>query len=40
VLIATEAGAGATTMADGTTVVAAPGLLEPLLQLLDEGARR
>jgi myo-inositol-1(or 4)-monophosphatase len=39
VLIATEAGAGATTMADGTTVVAAPGLLEPLLQLLDEGAR-
>jgi myo-inositol-1(or 4)-monophosphatase len=40
VLIATEAGARATTMADGTTVVAAPGLLEPLLQLLDEGARR
>jgi myo-inositol-1(or 4)-monophosphatase len=39
VLVATEAGAGAATMADGTTVVAAPGLLEPLLQLLDEGAR-
>jgi myo-inositol-1(or 4)-monophosphatase len=40
VLIATESGAGAATMGDGTTVVAAPGLLEPLLRLLDEGAPR
>lgn len=39
VLIAEEAGAEATTLADGTTVVAAPGLLASLRGLLEEGTR-
>jgi myo-inositol-1(or 4)-monophosphatase len=39
VLIATEAGAETATLADGTTLVATPGLLEPLRALLVEGAR-
>jgi myo-inositol-1(or 4)-monophosphatase len=38
VLIATEAGAEATLLADGTTVVAAPGLLAPLRALIEAGA--
>jgi myo-inositol-1(or 4)-monophosphatase len=39
VLIATEAGAETANLADGTTLVATPGLLEPLRALLVEGAR-
>ncbi|MDQ1428155.1 MAG: monophosphatase [Acidimicrobiaceae bacterium] len=38
VLIATEAGAETATLADGTTLVATPGLLEPLRGLLIEGS--
>jgi myo-inositol-1(or 4)-monophosphatase len=38
VLIATEAGAETATLSDGTTVCAAPGLLEPLVGLLEAGA--
>jgi fructose-1,6-bisphosphatase/inositol monophosphatase family enzyme len=39
VLIAVEAGAETATLTDGTTLVAAPGLLEPLRALIEEGAR-
>jgi hypothetical protein len=38
VLIATEAGAEATTLADGTALVARPGLLGPLRRLIEEGS--
>jgi myo-inositol-1(or 4)-monophosphatase len=38
VLIAQEAGAEATTLADGTTVVATPGLLGPLGALIEAGS--
>jgi myo-inositol-1(or 4)-monophosphatase len=38
VLIATEAGAETATLADGTVVVAAPGLLAPLRRLIEDGA--
>ncbi len=37
-LIATEAGAEVATLADGTVVAAAPGLLDPLRRMLEEGA--
>jgi myo-inositol-1(or 4)-monophosphatase len=38
VLIAREAGAETATLDDGTTVVAAPGLLEPLRRLIEGGS--
>ncbi len=38
VLIATEAGAEAATLADGTALVARPGLLAPLRQLIETGS--
>ncbi|MDQ6617109.1 MAG: inositol monophosphatase [Actinomycetota bacterium] len=38
VLIAEEAGAEAATLTDGTTVVTAPGLMEPLRRLIEDGA--
>lgn len=38
-LIAEEAGAEAATLADGTAVIAAPGLLGPLRAVLEEGGR-
>jgi myo-inositol-1(or 4)-monophosphatase len=38
VLIATEARAEAATLADGTTVVARPGLLAPLRRLIEAGS--
>jgi myo-inositol-1(or 4)-monophosphatase len=37
VLIATEAGAEVALLADGTTLLATPGLLEPLRHLIEEG---
>lgn len=39
VLIAEEAGAQATTLDDGTALVAAPGLTDPMRRLIEEGAR-
>jgi myo-inositol-1(or 4)-monophosphatase len=39
ILIATEAGAETATLEDGTTVVAQPGLLTPLRQLIEDGSR-